>query len=919
MKFRTDFVTNSSSSSFVVKILFELNNGKKVSFSGEGYTDETGVIDYFTQNAIITVSPRQLGMAKDLEELIQLLANGVLDADWDGNGTKIFAQHSKVKSDCGNCTTRDPYNFIDKIRESVSSINDIKKITISSKESNTDDYVRNFYYNRLTNEYTCKIQGKEMNVAGSHGGDIRFDDADLAKGYKEYFKKLQKAEKAEAKKTAAKHKDSDPRLIESIKGVKDIFLYNGETVIVFDDKITIGDKTMPCPKGTCYVKGGVLYFEDYDSEKDNSTFFRYNGNEFVTDEFRYNNNEKYYSPNHSSSTLRKDDTMYISIKEFDQENITEIKFDKKIYFVDYDYKNEVIFIEQPRNNKYLFYSKTGELLWEYTQNEEYEYDERKVIIVDGIVVIPSSKEEYPHLDMLEGFDIKTGKKLWELTDDTRCITHYTVGPENMLYSLNFYHCSGHRIELHLYQLNPYTGEADVKVLKVGDHWNNISAYNNTIWGDKLYYFNGRYEDGCSFGVVDLNTKEVLVDIPMKLPEGIRSGTVVVTNNKVYVKIPKLLKIYDNNLVLKTDLFPDDGSKIILLEKKSGIKNYLWHNGEEVLVFDDKIVIGNRTLPSNTTGKYYEENGVLYLKESNPEADKPPVYRFENNKMVEVKVKTDQKRYRFDGNQFIKDEFKYDRQQYHSPHHSSSYEYINGRVCIQLKADDKEYAFDFESDKEYFILHYNCKHDILVLAFDKFTGYRFYSKTGSLIWEYKVKQGFVSDVEGVSFTDDIVIISSRDIEDHHTLEGFNIQTGEKLWESSNDDIFGEQYIDSHDNMMYALNSYRIMRPNTRLLYLYTLNPLTGETSKKCLEEGFHWADVYTGNTIKIGSHIYYLNTRTNDGCSLGKVDMRTQTVLQDIPLDIPGGYKPSSPIATDTTINVFIPELKEVRIYRKGKG
>ena len=85
MKFRTDFVTNSSSSSFVVKILFELNNGKKVSFSGEGYTDETGVIDYFSQNAIITVSPRQLGMAKDLEELIQLLANGVLDADWDGN------------------------------------------------------------------------------------------------------------------------------------------------------------------------------------------------------------------------------------------------------------------------------------------------------------------------------------------------------------------------------------------------------------------------------------------------------------------------------------------------------------------------------------------------------------------------------------------------------------------------------------------------------------------------------------------------------------------------------------------------------------------------------------------------------------------------------------------------------------------
>jgi hypothetical protein len=121
------------------------------------------------------------------------------------------------------------------------------------------------------------------------------------------------------------------------------------------------------------------------------------------------------------------------------------------------------------------------------------------------------------------------------------------------------------------------------------------------------------------------------------------------------------------------------------------------------------------------------------------------------------------------------------------------------------------------------------------------------------------------------------------------------------------------------MMYALNSYHIMRPNTRLLYLYTLNPLTGETSKKCLEEGFHWADVYTGNTIKIGSHIYYLNTRTNDGCSLGIVDMRTQKVLQDFPLDIPSALVPHSPIATDNTINIFIPGMKELRIYRKGNG
>lgn len=555
MKFRTDFVTNSSSSSFVVKIIFSLKNGKKVSFSGEGYTDETGVIDYFTQNAIIKVSPRQLGMAKDIEELIQLLANGVVDADWEGNGTYIFAQHSKVKSDCGAGITRDPYKFIDKIREQIQSIDDIQKITIASKESNTDDYVRDFHYDLLTKEYTCKIQGKEMNVAGSHGGDIRFDDFNLAKGYNEYFKKLQKAEKAAAKKEAAKYKDSDPRLIEIIKGVKDVFLYNGEAVLVFDDKITIGDKTMPRPKGSCKVQGGVLCIEDYDSDKDISTFYRYNGNEFVTDEFRYNNNEKYYSPNHSSSTLRKDDTMYISIKEFDKETTVEIKYDTKIYFVDYDYKNEVIVIDQHRNNKYLFYAKTGELLWEYNLNDEYEYDEREIIIVDGIVVIPSTRKESSHLYMLEGFNIKTGKKLWEITDNDRCLYYYTIGPDNMLYALTSYYCtdSTHRIELRLYYLNPYTGNADVKVLEEGNHWDDVSKHNNFILGNKLYYVNGYHiSQPCSFGVVDLNTKKVIVDIPMQLPEGVRPTAIVATNNKVYVKIPKMVKIYDHNLVLNSD-------------------------------------------------------------------------------------------------------------------------------------------------------------------------------------------------------------------------------------------------------------------------------------------------------------------------------------------------------------------------------
>ena len=49
----------------------------------------------------------------------------------------------------------------------------------------------------------------------------------------------------------------------------------------------------------------------------------------------------------------------------------------------------------------------------------------------------------------------------------------------------------------------------------------------------------------------------------------------------------------------------------LLETKEGVKEFYLYNGEEVCIYEDKVVIGDKTLPLNENERVNYENGVLF--------------------------------------------------------------------------------------------------------------------------------------------------------------------------------------------------------------------------------------------------------------------------------------------------------------------
>lgn len=314
--------------------------------------------------------------------------------------------------------------------------------------------------------------------------------------------------------------------IKVIKGVEDIYSYKDSVIIGFNKILTINDKLYPLNEDENFVvRNNVLkIYTDTTVKIEKNNDLIQIPVKFVVPYF------------FSEDTYIEYDSITKKIR-FVYEN------NENVFFINTDlplecrwlHHNVLVFNNYIKDNNLLFYSTTGEKLWEYkTENSDWKINRMCIPMVDDVVVIINS---YNLMTVsIEGYNIQTGKKLWVLKDDKHTDIfpcHFNVGEDKMLYACKSHWKNTDRNSknIELTSINPHNGEFNRHILKEVDQHTVISPWNTCIYGNKLYYADNH--PGCILGVVDLDKKQIVDEFSLNLKKGFRMGAPAVTEDKIY--------------------------------------------------------------------------------------------------------------------------------------------------------------------------------------------------------------------------------------------------------------------------------------------------------------------------------------------------------------------------------------------------
>lgn len=161
---------------FELEIIFTSTDDKTWTIRGQANTEEVKYPDYFEGSVIVKVSPKQLGTAGSIAEVVELLRENVID-DY-GEEVRVF--------DDSRMAYFERYGYrvnpLTMLADTFKSMDDIKAITIRGDEEDYDVWENYFYrtytYDRQTGKYYGTHDGYAFDYDGKSGGDLLFDVSD---------------------------------------------------------------------------------------------------------------------------------------------------------------------------------------------------------------------------------------------------------------------------------------------------------------------------------------------------------------------------------------------------------------------------------------------------------------------------------------------------------------------------------------------------------------------------------------------------------------------------------------------------------------------------------------------------------------------------------------------------------------------
>ena len=323
------------------------------------------------------------------------------------------------------------------------------------------------------------------------------------------------------------------KLIEIIRRIRQFYIYNDMEVIAFNNKVYVGNKEFDSTdRDDFYVDHGVLTKHNFDDPK--NTYFVYVGDRFEEFRSKYKYANHFSKDEYYSSESEEDGIEKCCMFDHGQEYCFTIKEQEKTYIAHYDSKSSILMIPLWDDKTMVFYTKTGQRLWEYKEEDEnLKINGRCIPVVDDVVVVISQDCIIP--EKIQGFNIQTGEKLWVLDlSEKGCPNTFFCGEDNMLYG-----CVPCYKELLLFRLDPYTGSLESWNL-LSDEDLDVMPWNVTMHGHQLYYTDNRR--GNEIGVIDVDNRELIERVPLNIKKKVTIGAPVVTDDKVYVFISDLQEL-----------------------------------------------------------------------------------------------------------------------------------------------------------------------------------------------------------------------------------------------------------------------------------------------------------------------------------------------------------------------------------------